>query len=89
MIVIIQIIRRVGEPPLTLDAAQFVAYQDNGTPIAVGAEYGPAGTQAVSMVGQKDFERTLGVLGINTTVVVTELKLPRPQPGAQLITAPK
>lgn len=85
---ILQIIPRVGEPPVTLDAAAFVAYQENGTPIAVGAEHGPDGAQAVSCVGNKDFERVLRMLGVRTTVVVNTLQLPKPQPGARLVAGP-
>lgn len=86
---ILQIITRIGEPPITLEVAQWVAYQSNGTPIAVGAEYGPKDTQAISMVGQKDFERMLAVLGVNTTVVVDHLQTVKPQPGARLLVAPQ
>ncbi len=85
---IIKLIRRVGEAPLVLDVSQFLVCQNNGTPIAVGAEYGPEGAQAISMVGQKDFQRVLRLLGVNTTVVVQTLDMPKPQPGARLLAGP-
>lgn len=85
----ITLIPKIGGAPLVLDIAQFVVQQDNGTPIAVGAEYGPPGTQAISMVGMPDFQRILEVLGVHTTVVVDTLRLPAPPSGARLITGPK
>lgn len=85
---IVKLVPRIGGAPLVLDAASFVVCQDNGTPIAAGGEYGPDGAQYVSMVGQKDFQRVLRVLGVNTTVVVDTLKPLRPQPGARLIADP-
>lgn len=86
---ILQIITAIGQPPITLEVTQWVAYQNNGTPLAVGAEYGPSNTQAISMVGQKDFERMLSVLGVHTTVVVDHLQTTKPQPGAKLFAAPQ
>lgn len=86
---IIELILRVGEPPLVLNISQFVAYQDNGTPIAVGADYGPDATQAISMVGNPDFNRVLQILGVRKTVVVDKLHMPQPQPGARLIAGPR
>lgn len=86
---IISIIPKIGGQPIVLDAAQFVAYQDNGTPISVGAEYGPENSQAVSCVGNTDFERMLRALGVRSTVVVDRLILPQPQPGAKLLAGPR
>lgn len=85
---IIKLIPHVGGPPLVLNVSQFLVCQDNGTPIAVGAEYGPENAQAVSMVGLPDFQRMLRVLGVNTTVVVDTLSMSKPQPGARLIAGP-
>jgi len=86
--VLIKLVTRVGEKPLVLPISQFVVCQDNGTPIAVGAEYGPANTQAISMVGMPDFQRILRMLGINTTVLVDTLQLPKHNPEAKLIAGP-
>lgn len=85
---IIELIPRVGADPIRLEVAQYVVRQANGTPIAVGAEYGPEGAQAVSCVGCKDFQRLLRVLGIRTTVMVHTLQMPEPQPGAKLVASP-
>ncbi len=86
---IIELISRVGGPPLRLDVSQFVVRQDNGTPVACGAEYGPDGAQALSCVGCKDFQRMLRVLGVKDTVVVDTLQMPQPQPGVKLIAGPQ
>lgn len=86
---IIELIPRIGGAPLRLDVSQFVVRQDNGTPISVGAEYGPEGAQAVSCVGCKDFQRMLRVLGVKDTVVVDTLHMPQPQPGVRLIAGPQ
>lgn len=86
---IVSIIPRVGGTPITLDASQVVVYQDNGTPIAVAAEYGPERSQAVSMAGQADFQRFLRLLGVNTTVVVDRLPVTKPHPGAVLVAGPR
>ena len=86
---IIELIPRIGGEPIRLNIAQFVVRQDNGTPISVGAEYGPEGSQAVSCVGCKDFQRMLRVLGVKDTVVVDTLQMPQPQPGARLIAGPR
>jgi len=85
---IIELIPYVGGEPIRMSVAQFVVRQDNGTPIAVGAEYGPDNSQAVSCIGVPDFERILRVLGIRETVVVHTLQMPKPMPGARLITGP-
>lgn len=84
----VTLIPRVGGAPLVLDVSQFVVANDQGTPIAVGAVYGPDGADAVSCVGCPDFERMLRVLGVNSTVVVQRLLMPKPPPGAVLVGDP-
>lgn len=84
----IKLIPRIGGAPLVLDVSQFVVCNDHGTPISVGAEYGPANSQAVSCVGCDDFQRVLRVLGVDTTVIVDRLVMPKPQTGVQLLAGP-
>lgn len=84
----IQLIPRIGGAPLVFDVSQFIVVNDQGTPISVGAVYGPDGADAVSCVGASDFQRMLRVLGVNTTVVVDKLVMPKPQPGAKLLAGP-
>lgn len=78
------------DQPLVVNAAQIVIRQDNGTPIAAAACYGPDGTIAVGSLAhdQNGFHRMLRQLGINTTVLVETLRLPKPQPGAKLVASP-
>lgn len=85
----VEIVVRVGVHPSFFGASAFVVYQDNGTPIAAGAVFGDGREQTVTMVGLSDFHGTLRALGINTTVVVETLAMPKPQPGARLIAGPK
>ncbi len=86
---IIKLVPRVGGEPIVLDVSQFVAYNAHGTPISVGAEYGSAGTQAVSTVANpEEFNRFLKMLGVNTTVIVETLQLPKPAQGARLLVGP-
>lgn len=74
--------------PLTVHATQVLVCQDNGTPIAVAAEYGTDASQAVSKVGDADFNTTLKALGVPHEVVCDVLDLPKPPPGARLIAGP-
>jgi len=85
----IQLIPKVGGPPIVLDVNQFVVMDDLNTPVSVGAVYGPDGAIAVSCVGCSDFSRMLQVLGIKTTVVVDRLVMPKPDPGVRLLAGPK
>lgn len=84
----VKLLPKIGGRPVVMDVSQFIVCQDNGTPIMVGAEYGTDNSQAVSMVGQPDFQRMLQLLGVHTTVVVDTLQMPAPQPGARLIADP-
>lgn len=84
----IKLIPRIGGSPIVLDVSQFIVVNDQGTPISVGAVYGPDGADAVSCIGCDDFQRILRVLGVNTTVVVDKLVMPKPQAGAKLIAGP-
>ena len=85
---IVKLLPKIGGRPIVMDVSQFLVCQGNGTPIMVGAEHGTDNSQAVSMVGQPDFQRVLRLLGVNTTVVVDTLQMPAPQPGARLIADP-
>ncbi len=74
---------------LRLDITQAVIRQNNGTPIAVAAEYGPEGAQAICHLGDEDFHRMLRNLGIDEPVICDLLELPRPSPEARLIAGPR
>lgn len=85
----IQLIPRIGGQPLVLDVSQFLVLDSLGTPISVGAVYGPDGAIAVSCVGCDDFQRMLRSLGVKGTVVVDKLVMPKPEPGVTLLAGPK
>lgn len=76
------------EPPLVLRVTQVVAYQDNGTPVALLAEGGPERSQVVTMIGQEDFRRQLRAFGVASDVRCDRIVLPRPAPGARLVAGP-
>lgn len=78
------VVRRVSVP-----INQVVVRQDNGTPVALAAEYGPDGSQVVTKIGDDDFNRMLrNVLG-EDPVICDLLDLPKPFPGARLIAGPR
>lgn len=85
----VEIVTRVGEPPVRLPAARFVVYQDNGTPIVAGAEIGSNREPSVAMVGMDRFGQILRLLGITANVAVQTLQSPEPPRGARLVAAPK
>jgi hypothetical protein len=87
----LHVISRIGEPPLELDASQFLAFNDDGTPIVVAAEYGTQGAISVCHAGegQEKFNRMLHNLGYGRhKVIVDRLSLPQPPSGASLISKP-
>lgn len=91
---ILQIIPREGigrGRPITIEAAQVVVLNDQGTPIAAAAHYGPNAGCAVASVAHDEagFQRMLRVLGINTTVIVNKLVMPQPEPNARLLHSPQ
>lgn len=77
--------------PLVIVANQIVIRNDQGTPIAAAAIYGPDESTAVGSVAHDEagFHRMLRVLGINTTTVVDTILMPKPEPGARLLLGPK
>lgn len=85
----VEIVTRVGEPPVKLPASRFAVYQDNGTPIVAGAEIGSNRQPSVAMVGMDRFGQVLNLLGITAKVAVQTLQTPEPPRGARLVAAPK
>lgn len=84
---IVQLIPRsgVGTPPIVLDATQIIVRLDDGTPICAASHYGPDGSYAVARVGDTDFQQMLRALGVNMTVVVDTIQMPKPIPGSQIL----
>jgi len=79
----------VGAAPIRIHANQIVVRQDNGTIVAVAAEYGTDRCQLISHVGDDDFNSVLEKLGIKETTFCDTLSLPGPPSGARLISAGK
>lgn len=86
---IVEIIPAVGQQPIVLVAAQVVVRNEDGTPVAAAATYGPDDTIAVTHVKDKDFNQMLRNLGVNMTVIVDTLQLPKPPAGARLLLGPR
>ena len=83
---IVEIINLAGGPPLRVEAAQFIAYNDTGTPVVVAGEYGPPGTIKAAHVGDADFNQVLRAFGHGQHhVEVSTLHLPPPPMGAKLV----
>lgn len=71
----IEILERVGQKPIVLTASQVIVRMPDGTPISVAALYGSNSSVMVSHCTDKDFQETLGKLGINEKVTVTQIRL--------------
>lgn len=71
----VEILEQIGKKPLVLPASQVVVRMPDGTPISVAALYGSSSSVMVSHCTDKDFQETLGKLGINQKVTVTQIKV--------------
>lgn len=70
----VELITRLGEPPIVLEAGQIVVYDRLDNPLMVGVEY--CHDQVfVSHAADDDFNLTLKNLNIDKTVVCTKPKL--------------
>lgn len=75
----IEIIPNVGGQPIRIEAAQFLVRDENGTPIAVGGEYGLQGAICIVHAGEASFNRTLRAFGYGEhEVICIPLELPKP-----------
>lgn len=81
---------------IRLPISQIVLKYEDGTPIYAGAHYGPdrAWAHERACVEQEtlrpaDFQQILRALGINMTVVVDQIEMPKPPPGARLLYGPR
>jgi N-dimethylarginine dimethylaminohydrolase len=76
----VKILKR-GEKPIVIpDFDMLIVETEGGTPVAVACRYGPEGAYVVSSVDDdKRFNEVLQKLGLDRTVVVTDLsKLMKP-----------
>lgn len=86
---IVEIMDRVGGQPIRLVASQVVVRNDDGTPLCVAGEYGPAGAVRASHAGDADFNRTLRAFGYaGREVRVEPINVPGPPRGATLLAGP-
>jgi hypothetical protein len=90
--VFVEVISRIGQPPIRLDASQVVVYLDNGTPISVVALYGDNQTVKMAQVaptGEHEFNKVLRDLRINRTVICDRVSCTPPPEGAKLLAGPR
>lgn len=86
---IVDLVPRVGIPPVRMNASQIVVYNDEGTPIMVAGEFGPNGAHKVAHAGDSDFQQTLKAFGVGRhEVVVEEIDLGPVPAGVKLIGQP-
>ncbi len=71
----VEILERIGQKPIVVPASQVVVRMPDGTPISVAALYGSSSSVMVSHCTDKDFQETLGKLGIKEKVIVTQIKV--------------
>lgn len=64
----VEMIRRVGEPPVVMEVGQIVVYDRLGNPLMVGVEY-CQDQIFVSHAADEDFNTTLRNMHIDKTVV--------------------
>jgi hypothetical protein len=71
----VEILERIGVPPLTVDASQVVIRLDDGTPVSVAALFGGTEALMVSHADDPDFNQNLDKLGINQTVITEKFEI--------------
>ncbi len=71
----VEVLERVGVPPLTVDASQVVIRLPDGTPVSVAALFGSEEALLVSHADDSDFNENLNKLGINETVITEKFEI--------------
>lgn len=71
----VEILEKVGVPPLTVEASQIVIRLPDGTPVSVAALFGGTEALMVSHADDPDFNENLDKLGINQTVVTDKFEI--------------
>ena len=69
----VDILERVGVPPMQLEASQVVIRMPDGTPVSVAALFGGDESVMVSHCEDPKFNENLAKLGINQTVITTKI----------------
>ena len=71
----VEIINGIGKSPIRVEASQVVIRMPNGTPVSVAALYGGPDSVLVSHCEDPNFNANLKKLGINETVVVSNVRI--------------
>ena len=71
----VEILEKVGVPPLTVEASQVVIRLPDGTPVSVAALFGGTEALMVSHADEPDFNENLNKLGINQTVITDKFEI--------------
>jgi hypothetical protein len=71
----VEIIQQLGKPPVRLSASQVVVRMPDGTPVSVAALYGSSESVLVSHCSDPNFQQNIKKLGVNETIIVTDLKV--------------
>jgi hypothetical protein len=71
----VEIVERIGVPPLQLAASQVVITLPDGTPISIAALFGGEEAVLVSHCDDPKFNENLAKLGINKTVIPEKFEI--------------
>jgi len=71
----VEILEKVGVPPLTVNASQVVIRLPDGTPVSIAALFGGTEALMVSHADDPDFNENLQKLGINQTVIADKFEI--------------
>jgi hypothetical protein len=71
----VEIVNGIGKPPIRVEASQVVVRMPNGTPVSIAAIFGGPSSVLVSHCEDSNFNANLNKLGINETVIVSNLRV--------------
>jgi hypothetical protein len=72
---IVEVLDRIGKPPVRISASQVVIRLPDGTPVSVAAVFGTAASVLVSHCADANFNENLKKLGINETTVTDIVRI--------------
>ncbi len=84
---LLEAFQRLGGKTFSEEVAAVVVRDRLGNPLIVACELSP-NMYDVAKVGDPDFDAVLQALGIDKTVIVTDLTSPPPQRGDRCLLAP-
>ena len=71
----VEILEKVGVPPILVEASQVVIKLPDGTPVSLAALFGGTEALLVSHVDDPDFNENLVKLGISATVITEKFEI--------------